>query len=230
MQFDRPSPSETWRWVALSAIALGVFVVLIVLVVPPLLLSPPSLGEPYDPFLLNQASTTLEPGKDHLVETQDGRVAVFIPKGAHTGSGQFMVRVREPQLVPARLEGNYQRQLAVDLMFFSGEGSPLQGEQLPEAVLLCFRLSHEQRAVHQSSPWLFAVQRFAEETAPPSWQDIAQAPGWEPGHLCGLVEHLSLFALAQHFDVLDPSASGKELATPEITVFPLRPYAVPTPE
>jgi hypothetical protein len=205
-------------------IGLGVVAVLLVLVLPAILRPPAELGPDYDIFNERMAGSTIEPDQDNLVELAESGVAVFIPANSIRDRGQFLLKERRADLVPFRNSGDYSRELAIDLLFVNPEGNVQTSYPLNDKLLLCFNLD----PVQQAESSRYNVQVFDEQVEPPEWLELVAAPGWQADQVCGLVEHLSLFALARSSEG-EPEAPSKSVATPDpaITVIPPELYQPP---
>lgn len=207
-------------WLMGAGFVLVSLAVFAVLVIPPLIDPPPEVGPGYDVFGGElTASTTVEPGKDQLIQLDQGLVAAFIPKDTFGGAGRLILKERRADLVPVRESRSRARELAVDMLFLTPDGEVLSNINLVQPILLCFQLTPEQADQQAADPTSYEVQHYAEYIQPPEWLTLPGQPGWQEGQLCAEVEHLSLFALARKV-ALEEVSQSKTIAspTPRLTV------------
>ncbi len=228
VQLKRPGVKPWLRWI-IFAVSCLVFLAVVVVLALPSLARPPAVGtEPYDFFSLSDSSEILDPTTDHLVQSTDGRVAVYIPEGADLGPGQFLILERRSEFIPFRLEGAAQRLNAVDLLILRPDGE-LDGDPVFQgSILLCFFLLDEQVMDINDGLASFIVQNYIESSGGAAWSDLEPSPGWQEGQVCTALQHLSLYALTRiaaegetPVPVQTPAdALPKELPLPELYGFP----------
>jgi hypothetical protein len=217
------------RWLIVGFAALSLLAAIVVLALPSLGSPPADLADPYEVFSLGDSSEILDPSTDHLVQSADDRVAVYIPQGADLGPGQFLILERKAEFIPGRLEPGRIRLHAVDLLVVRPDGE-LDGDVAFDAsLLLCFQLDPEEQKDLEQGGHTYSVQRYLESGGTAAWQTLDPAPGWQGGQVCSTLNHISLYALVRE---------GSATETPSITPTAedaqpkggtLEIYGIPTP-
>ena len=207
-------------WAGVALVVLVFCGISAILVLPPLLNPLPGQLPGYEITAFQGAAATMVPGDDLLLETHEGKVAVYVPQGAYAGHATLVLLPRPVELTPAGLEKAVQRFDAVDVSLAGPDGQPLFGQTFKRPILVCYLLNGLLKAKHEADPLSVTVQSYAEGASTGVWVDLPQAPGWLPGQVCGTVTHLSLFALA----VRTP-AEPKSVPTPAWEYLEL--YGVP---
>ncbi len=208
-------------------VLVGAAIAFVLLVVPALMDGPPDVGPGYDLFDDPYVSAPVEPGRDQAVELSGLGVTLFIPSGAFHEAGQMILKERRPDLIPDRWGSDYIRVKAVDILFMDGEGRPLSSATAEEPMLLCFEMTPEQWAAKSVDAESVVLQtRPTQDAVASEWQTLTTAHGWQPNQLCSLIEHFSLFALAQRNDsAVDEGQKGAPSPSPSPT--PLQLYSPP---
>ena len=201
------------RWFIVAITAIVFIATVIALAIPSLAKPPADVSDPYEFYSLSDSSEVLDPASDHLVESADLRVAVYIPQGADLGAGQFLILERTTDFIPARIEPGVKRVYAIDLVILRPDGSLEGNLSFTSSLLLCFQLlDQEQEGLAQGDLEL-RVQRYSESQAGAAWESLDPSPGWQDHQVCSSLQHLSLYALSV-FEIGFEETSTPEMATP----------------
>lgn len=216
------------RWV-LGVASLVVIAACVALSAPMLLSPPPELEPGYALPTLGESSIALEANTDQLIFSADTDMAAFIPAGAYPGEGTLVLQTRDPELVPLRVDGGWERIRVVDLLVIGPSQETVAPTRLLQPALVCFKLSEDWDELRAVDPDLVAVERFEDREGSLGWVRLREAPGWEADQICGLTEHLSIFALAVNIgahsippSVLPTPSASPTQASPDIYLPPLR--------
>jgi hypothetical protein len=233
-----PSRFRMRRWRRLLFVFSSVvFAGLIILLALPTLFFPPSeLASPYELFSLAQVSEELDPERDHLVTALEGDVELYIPEGVDLGAGSLVILPRQDDFVPQRVETTEFRKYAVDIFLVRPNGDLVNSIAFDQSLLLCFTLDDLDQADRTDNIAKYHVQRFEEEAALSKWSSLDPVPGWREDQSCGLLNHLSLYALGVILNLpATESIEAKQLkitptTTPatEIELDSMAPYGFPT--
>jgi hypothetical protein len=232
VQLKQPRVKPWLRW-TMFAFSCLVFLAVVVVLALPSLARPPAVGtEPYDFFSLSDSSELLDPAVDHLVESADGRVAVYIPQGANLGPGQFLILERRPEFIPFRVEGSAERLNAVDLIILRPDGELDGNPVFQESILLCFFLLDEQVEDLKDGSASFVVQNYIESIGGAAWSELEASPGWQEGQVCSALKHLSLYALTRigaEGETPIPASTPEDALPKELPLLELYGFPSPTP-
>lgn len=207
-------------WAGVGLVVLVFCGVSALLILPPLLNPLPGQLPGYEITAFQGAAATMVPGDDLLLETHEGKVAVYVPQGAYAGHATLVLLPRPVELTPAGLGEGVQRFDAIDVSLAAPDGQPLFGQTFKRPILVCYSLNGLLKAKHEADPLTVTVQSYAEGASTGVWVDLPQAPGWLPDQVCATATHLSLFALA-----VRTSAEPKSVFTPASEELEL--YGVP---
>jgi hypothetical protein len=141
-----------------------------------------------------QATQIYTPGQDMTIQVSN--VVVFVPKNATTLEGRFSVIKRESNLLSATGGSEWHRPLVINIEYLNSGGIPYREVDFASPVQICFKLTNEQWRDYNKRPQDYLVQFFAEDQNPPRWENLVMVSDTEKFQLCGLTNHLSLFALA----------------------------------
>lgn len=208
----RPESAIARAEMAWAGVGLLVFVfcgLSALLILPPLLNPLPGQLPGYEITAFEGAAATMVPGEDLLLETRQGKVAVYVPQGAYDGRATLVLLPRPMELTPARAESGVERFDAIDLSLAGPDGQQLSGQLFDPPILICYSLSDLLQAKHAANPASVTVQSYSEGRTTGAWVDVPQAPGWLANQVCGTASHLSLFALA-----VRSSPEPKSISTP----------------
>ena len=189
------SEPATLRWL-LPALLTIFFLAVVGFLTLPVLFSPPIEGPSDGSNDDGGASTDLDPSRSHLVEMQDGSIAVFVPVQAFPAGGRLILQPRRSELIPDRISDQVERVLAVDVLVLDAGGEVVSNASFDIAPILCFRPNEYYRTMAEAGQSEIFVQRYADEQIPGSWVDLNHVMGWEGDQVCAGLDHLSLFALA----------------------------------
>lgn len=207
-------------WAGVGLVVLLFCAASALLVLPPLLNPLPGQPPGYDIAAFQGAAATMVPGEDALLETLQGRFAVYVPRGAYAGEATLVILPRPAELVPRGTDTTVERFDAVDVSLSSPLGQPLISGPFDPPILVCYALDEPLKAKREADPASVTVQSYSEDGSTGDWVDLPPTPGWLPHQVCGTASRLSLFALgvrAQHVPHSIPTPSGQ----------PLEPYGVP---
>lgn len=221
----KPAPGRVgnarYGWMIGAAVGILFCLIAMALVLPPLLAPSPSPLPGYELLAFQGVAATIVPGGDLLLESPDGKVAVYVPLGAYAGEGTLVLLPRPPELTPQG-EGGTIYLSAIDLSMQSPDGSTLAGATFQYPILICYLLDGALVSLYREDPEALRVQSFDEQVAFGTWTDLEETQGWVPDQLCGTVSHLSLFALSVR-------AASPYKALPTSTPSVTGPYGVPSP-
>jgi len=141
-----------------------------------------------------QITQEFVPGQSISINLTD--VIIHVPKDATNRAGSFSVIKYESNLHAAEEGLDWYRPLVVNVKYLDGNGLPYPEMQFSSSIQVCFKLSLEQWLDYDMRPMDYLVQHYAEDKNPPQWENLFIAGRPEPFQICGLVDHLSLFALA----------------------------------
>lgn len=186
-------------------LVLIVLVVGLVMVVVWMGLSRPqsSTVEPTFPALVQ---STAQVSLDHamLVSMKTGRITefvpgdvmVFIPADSLEAEGTISIINREADMFPEAGQAGWTRPQIVNVEFRGEDGQPVSGVRFQKPLEICFGIEADEWREFSSSRSDYQVQTYDDASSPAKW--IALRLVEYPGRyqLCGLTDHLSLFALA----------------------------------
>jgi len=141
-----------------------------------------------------QATQVFTPGQDMTIQVTN--VVVFVPKNATTLEGKFSVIKRESNLLSATGGSEWHRPLVINVEYLNNNGVPYREVDFVNPIQICFKLNNEQWQDYNKRPKDYLIQFFAEDQNPPRWENLVMVSDTEKFQLCGLTNHLSLFALA----------------------------------
>jgi hypothetical protein len=141
-----------------------------------------------------QATQEFTPGQDMTISVTN--VIVYVPKDATDLMGKFSIIKRESDLISAVDGSKWYRPLVVNVEYLNGSGVPYREVNFINPIQICFKLNREQFRDYNKRPTDFLVQYYAEEQNPPRWENLVIVSNSDKSQLCGLTDHLSLFALA----------------------------------
>jgi hypothetical protein len=132
---------------------------------------------------------------------------LYMPADAITIAGKITIVPREPNMYPMAGE-NWVRLLVVDVQFTDTTGKTFRQMALFRPAEICFKITRERWEDYASHPDDYQVQYYAEGNNPPAWVTLPMITHPDQNQLCGVTDHLSLFALATRPETLIPLTGG----------------------
>ncbi|MCD4700057.1 MAG: hypothetical protein K8R91_05755 [Phycisphaerae bacterium] len=194
--------SRVMPWIVLGVTMIASGAVILFFVVQTLQQAPPEIEVGYDIFEQGGDRVQVNPSQAYLLETMDSEVAFYFPEGAYEEGGTLVMQPRRMDLIPVYMTGNWTRQNAVDLVFIDSDGNFIEHVRLQRSALLCFNLNSSQQELLAASQEAISVHYFNQNQDTPGWEDVRVGAGWQENQICGLIEHLSLYALAINTSML----------------------------
>jgi hypothetical protein len=164
-------------------------------------------------FELVQATQEFVGGEEMNITAQNLRV--HIPRNSITWTGTISITTRDPSLFLVEGETEWARPQVFSVEFLNEESTPVPGIIFSNPIQICFRITNEQWMDFTERPDAYQVQYFAVEENPPVWKTLPLKA--YAAELCGLVNHLSLFALAMHIEQSIPVTGPTATASPTPT-------------
>jgi hypothetical protein len=153
-----------------------------------------------------QVTEAFTPGNDVAITVDT--VTVYVPKNATEEPGNIFIALREPDLFPIGSELGWARPQIVNVEYRNSEGFPYTGITFSSAIEICFMVTEEQWQDYMRRPDEYQVQYYAEQGDPPRWEQLAMKTHADRFQICGLTDHLSLFALAIKIQVTIPQTGA----------------------
>jgi hypothetical protein len=157
--------------------------------------------------VFTQTIQEFTPGQALTVSSDN--VTVYLPEDSTDLEGNVSIFPREPNLLTASDELEFDRPHVVNIEFRTADGPT--NLTFTNPVHVCFTMTEDQWQEFVLNPGLFQVQYYAEEKDPPVWELLPMATIPAQFQLCGQTYHLSLFALAIRTQVGIP-VTGPTLA------------------
>jgi len=179
-----------------TRIVFGVSVVLAFIVIALVILvglEPPDSSIQVSTLEFVIAADEVHPKENLIVSA--GNVTLYVPNDAIDVAGSIAITTREPNLFSLEGEG-WSRPNVVNIEFRSAEGLPLPLVVLAKPAQVCFKITQDQWLDYLLRPDEYLVQFYDQLLVPAQWVPIGMAEDAEQNQLCGLTDHLSLFALA----------------------------------
>jgi len=132
---------------------------------------------------------------------------LYMPADAITIAGKITIVPREPNMYPMAGE-KWVRLLVVDVQFTDTTGKTFQQMTLSRPAEICFKITRERWEDYAGHPDDYQVQYYAEGNNPPAWVTLPMITHPDQNQLCGVTDHLSLFALATRPETLIPLTGG----------------------
>jgi hypothetical protein len=125
-----------------------------------------------------------------------GDVLLFVPARATDVEGAISIISREPDLFPDAGEAGWSRPQIVNVEYLDPNGIPYPKISFVRPLEICFAMTEEDWALFASRPEDYQVQVYDEGNSAPAWKAVPQVEHSDRFQLCGVTDHLSLFALA----------------------------------
>ena len=164
-------------------------------------------------FEFVQVTQEYLPGEDVVIGVNN--TTLHVPSYAIQIPGSFAIFSLEPNLFTPPNDKIWARPLVVNVEFRNGEGKPVPVVNFARPAEICFKITRQRWIDYTLHPNQYEVQTYAEEKAPPVWENLPLVAYPDRLQLCGQINHLSVFALA----------TKPEITMPEILI----PISGPTP-
>ena len=139
----------------------------------------------------SEAQGNLSIGEDTSVSMEN--ITVHVPGSNITVDGNLVITIREPSLQPTAQKEDWDFYQVVNVEYRDAQDPSITYVEFDEPLKVCFGVTDEQWEIFNTTPENVVVQRYTEETQ--VWEPL-QTMGQEENHqICGITEHLCLFAL-----------------------------------
>jgi hypothetical protein len=203
---SRQEPAKRFLW-SIGLPSIIIFAIGLIVLVVTQGLKPPDSSTQAGIVEIVQSTDEFTPVEDVSINVEN--VTVYIPKNASTQAGELLVTFREPDLFSDSGEPGWTRPQVINVEYRNGEGTSLTEITFSQPIEICFSFTQELWSNFKSKPDDYQIQYYAEQETPRLWQSLARKTYDENLQLCGLTDHLSLFALAikQELIIVDTGAT-----------------------
>jgi hypothetical protein len=111
-------------------------------------------------------------------------------------AGNISITFRESNLFATAGGLEWIRPEVVNVEYRNSEGAPYSQITFAQPIEICFAVTPEQWQDYNERQQGYQVQFYAEQQDPPRWESLPGKSYAERLQICGLTDHLSLFALA----------------------------------
>jgi hypothetical protein len=141
----------------------------------------------------------LVPGQDASISMDN--VTVSVPAKAIQAAGSLSITSRELDLLPVA-DDEWSRIQVVNVEYRDADGTLKTHATFASPVEICFQVTQQQWLEYLDAPDDYQVQTYTESDK--VWGALTLSTHPDQRQLCGLTDHLSLFALAVRQQVIIP--------------------------
>lgn len=145
---------------------------------------------------LEQDTAEIEPGETTTISLEVSGATAIIFHDPITISGTYSLALQEP-ITSSSTSQAWSRRRIISLDFFDSEGTVVPHISFENIIIvICFPLNDEDWAHMQETPIEIQVQFWNEALPSPGWEEVPTSTLYDSKRFCGIIDHLSLFALA----------------------------------
>lgn len=207
------SPVPKFALIAMASLVVGV-IVLVVLIG----LGRPESSTQNGSIEFYRAAQEIVVGQEIVIGVNNA--TLYVPKDAINMAGSIFIFPREPNLFTPPGDTTWIRPLVVNVEFRDSAGTPIPHIKFVKPAEICFRITKERWKDYTNHPNEYQVQTYSEEKNPPTWEPLQMVTHPERLQLCGVIDHLTLFALATKPGTLIPLFDPTPTLDPNSKFFP----------